>query len=116
MLQLNIDRARSATALDASMIGLWLACRHGRQQRKTRPANPHPSRNRTVAQKSGRRQKGKECVNAPMMKPNAPRPRHPFRATLPQLASVPVSESDSDLKLFAVSFTAFFICFYTFIL
>ena len=51
-----------------------------------------------------------------MMKPNATPRRHPFRATLPAMASVPVRSEDSDLKLFAVSFTAFFICFYTFFL
>ncbi|MEH3041616.1 MAG: hypothetical protein PGN21_16360 [Sphingomonas paucimobilis] len=51
-----------------------------------------------------------------MMKPTAPRRRHPFRATLPTMASVPVRSEDSDLKLFTVSFTAFFICFYTFFL
>lgn len=51
-----------------------------------------------------------------MMKPNAEPRRHPFRATLPRLPSVPVRSDDSDLKLFTVSFTAFFICFYTFFL
>jgi hypothetical protein len=52
-----------------------------------------------------------------MMKPQREsRKPHPFRATLPRLASVPVTSEDSDLKLFVVSFTAFFICFYTFIL
>lgn len=52
-----------------------------------------------------------------MMKPQPiPPRRHPFRARLPKVASVPVSSEDSDLKLFAVSFTAFFICFYTFLL
>ena len=52
-----------------------------------------------------------------MMKPQpvAPR-RHPFRASLPRMASVPVSSDDSDLKLFAVSFTAIYVCFYTFLL
>lgn len=52
-----------------------------------------------------------------MMKPQPfPPRRHPFRAGLPKVASVAVSSEDSDLKLFAVSFTAFFICFYTFLL
>ena len=52
-----------------------------------------------------------------MMKPQSEaRSRHPFRASLPRLVSVPVTSEDSDLKLFVVSFTAFFICFYTFIL
>ncbi|MDJ0276959.1 hypothetical protein QLH51_09135 [Sphingomonas sp. 2R-10] len=51
-----------------------------------------------------------------MKSPSETRSRHPFRASLPRLASVPVSSEDSDLKLFVVSFTAFFICFYTFIL
>ncbi len=51
------------------------------------------------------------------MKPQPITPRrHPFRASLPDVASVPLSNEDSDLKLFAVSFTAFFICFYTFLL
>lgn len=50
-----------------------------------------------------------------MMKPQNPR-RHPFRASLPPLVNVPVTSEDSDLKLFVVSFTAFFICFYTFFL
>lgn len=51
------------------------------------------------------------------MKPQPiPPRRHPFRASLPKMANVPVSSDDSDLKLFAVSFTAFFICFYTFLL
>jgi hypothetical protein len=48
------------------------------------------------------------------------RPRHWFRSRLPQavLADAPPAPAseDSDLKLFAVSFTAFFICFYTFFL
>lgn len=52
-----------------------------------------------------------------MMKPHSePRSRHPFRATLSRVASPPVTSEDSDLKLFVVSFTAFFICFYTFFL
>jgi len=52
-----------------------------------------------------------------MMKPQPlPPRRHPFRASLPKAAGVTVSNEDSDLKLFAVSFTAFFICFYTFLL
>ncbi len=41
---------------------------------------------------------------------------HPFRANLPQVrASVRRREDESDLKLFALSFTAFFVCIYTFI-
>ncbi len=43
--------------------------------------------------------------------------RHPFRSRLSQeTARVVVREGEDDLKLFAVSFTAFFICFYTFLL
>lgn len=42
--------------------------------------------------------------------------RHPFRRSLPPPATVPARRSDDhDLKLFALSFTAFFICFYSFI-
>ncbi len=51
-----------------------------------------------------------------MMTPHDPiRPHgHPFRARLPH--AVAVSSEESDLKLFAVSFTAFFVCFYTFLI
>jgi hypothetical protein len=42
--------------------------------------------------------------------------RHPFRRTLPPPASAkPVKRSDEDWKLFALSFAAFFTCFYTFL-
>jgi hypothetical protein len=44
--------------------------------------------------------------------------RHPFRrrlvSTQPASSSRPRND-DQDLKLFALSFTAFFICIYTFI-
>lgn len=41
---------------------------------------------------------------------------HPFRANLPQVrAQVRKREDDSDIKLFALSFTAFFVCIYSFI-
>lgn len=39
---------------------------------------------------------------------------HPFRARLPRAVALPAEES--ELKLFAVSFTAFFVCFYTFLI
>jgi hypothetical protein len=42
-------------------------------------------------------------------------PRHPFRRALPPQRAVPIKDQDSDLKLFALSFTAFFVCFYTFL-
>ena len=44
--------------------------------------------------------------------------RHPFRAALaPMMAepAAPVREDDNDVKLFLLSFAAFFTCFYTFI-
>ncbi|MCP3729052.1 hypothetical protein M9978_01300 [Sphingomonas sp. MG17] len=42
---------------------------------------------------------------------------HPFRRRMPQVrAMVQKREDDSDLKLFATSFVAFFVCFYTFLL
>jgi hypothetical protein len=48
--------------------------------------------------------------------PAAAAPRHPFRA---RIAPVPRAKTphpdDSDLKLFALSFTAFFVCIYTLI-
>ncbi len=41
---------------------------------------------------------------------------HPFRRTLPPpVAETPARRGDDDLKLFFLSFTAFFICFYTLI-
>ena len=46
----------------------------------------------------------------------APAPRHPLRRSLASTHALDVHRSeDNDLKLFVLSFTAFFICFYTFI-
>lgn len=46
-----------------------------------------------------------------------PNEGHPFRATLPAIrANVRKREDDSDLKLFVLSYAAFFTCFYTFLL
>ena len=46
----------------------------------------------------------------------APTARHPFRHALAQARIARIRKrDDSDVKLFALSFTAFFICFYTFI-
>ena len=42
--------------------------------------------------------------------------RHPFRRALPPAATVAPRNDDQDWKLFALSFGAFFTCFYTFIL
>ena len=42
--------------------------------------------------------------------------RHPFRRSLPPSAPVALPrDDDSDWKLFALSFAAFFTCFYTFL-
>ena len=42
--------------------------------------------------------------------------RHPFRRMLPPPATPRAARSqDHDLRLFALSFAAFFVCFYTFI-
>jgi hypothetical protein len=42
---------------------------------------------------------------------------HPFRNRMNQVrVEVQRRDDDSDIKLFALSFTAFFICFYTFLL
>ncbi|MEP9401836.1 hypothetical protein [Sphingomonas sp. VNH70] len=49
--------------------------------------------------------------------PTARTRSHPFRRRLSPVAAAPERPRDeSDLKLFAVSFTAFFLCFYTFLL
>ncbi|MFW2852803.1 hypothetical protein ACM61V_12870 [Sphingomonas sp. TX0543] len=43
--------------------------------------------------------------------------RHPFRRSLPPVPALPARrDDDQDLKLFVLSFTAFFICFWTFLL
>jgi hypothetical protein len=39
--------------------------------------------------------------------------RHPLRRSLPPPAVAVERDEDKDLKLFALSFTAFFVCFYT---
>ncbi len=42
--------------------------------------------------------------------------RHPLRRTLPPPAvPTPVKNGDQDVKLFLLSFAAFFTCFYTFL-
>lgn len=41
---------------------------------------------------------------------------HPFRRSLPPLAISRSTNEDQDWKLFLLSFVAFFICFYTFLL
>jgi hypothetical protein len=46
----------------------------------------------------------------------APAPRHPLRQSLAIAHALEARRNeDTDLKLFVLSFTAFFICFYTFI-
>ncbi|WP_198162114.1 hypothetical protein [Sphingomonas sp. TDK1] len=43
--------------------------------------------------------------------------RHPFRRHVRQIVRRHRKRSeDGDVKLFALSFTAFFVCFYTFLL
>ncbi len=43
-------------------------------------------------------------------------PRHPFRQSIALAAEARSTRNDdNDLKLFVLSFTAFFICFYTLI-
>ena len=41
---------------------------------------------------------------------------HPFRRSLPPPVIAAPRAGDSDWKLFALSFAAFFTCFYTFLL
>ena len=43
--------------------------------------------------------------------------RHPFRSHVRRtVARDRTARDDSDVKLFALSFSAFFVCFYTFLL
>ncbi|WP_353203480.1 hypothetical protein [Sphingomonas sp.] len=48
--------------------------------------------------------------------PTAPAARHPFRQAL-VLTRIEQArtQDENDIKLFALAFSAFFICFYTFI-
>lgn len=41
--------------------------------------------------------------------------RHPFRRTLPPTGPVARMRDDQDWKLFVLSFSAFFVCFFTLI-
>jgi hypothetical protein len=45
----------------------------------------------------------------------APATPHPFRRTVRQASVPPRDAGDNDLKLFVLAYTAFFVCFYTFI-
>jgi hypothetical protein len=43
--------------------------------------------------------------------------RHPFRQYMRRVSATQrKARDDSDIKLFVLSFTAFFVCFYTFVL
>lgn len=44
------------------------------------------------------------------------RSRHPMRRMIVQADAKPARSDDQDLKLFVLSFTAFFVCFYTMIM
>ncbi len=44
------------------------------------------------------------------------RSRHPMRRIIAQADAKPARNDDQDLKLFVLSFTAFFVCFYTMIM
>jgi len=46
---------------------------------------------------------------------NAASTGHPFRRTLKIDSTATALRDDHDLKLFALSFTAFFVCIYSFI-
>ncbi|MBO9622527.1 MAG: hypothetical protein J7500_07425 [Sphingomonas sp.] len=55
-------------------------------------------------------------MQSPILIAGVPR-RHPIRAHVRRAAAVQQKvRDDSDVKLFAMSFAAFFVCFYTFIL
>lgn len=43
-------------------------------------------------------------------------PSHPFRSKVAVATEMRRRADDSDLRLFVVAFTAFFVCFYTLIL
>ena len=43
--------------------------------------------------------------------------RHPFRQHMRRVSAVQrKARDDGDMKLFVLSFTAFFVCFYTFVI
>lgn len=43
--------------------------------------------------------------------------RHPFRQHMRRVVALErKTRDDSDMRLFVLSFTAFFVCFYTFVL
>ena len=50
------------------------------------------------------------------MPPSTPAARHPMRQSFPPAEPIAETPPREDLKLFALSFTAFFICFYTFLI
>ena len=54
-------------------------------------------------------------MQTPLVPTNAAA-RHPLRRTLPPPALTQPYNHDGDLKLFVLSFTAFFICLYSFIM
>lgn len=56
-----------------------------------------------------------QTASAPRF-PATPAARHPFRRAFAEAGIARARRhDDSDIKLFALSFTAFFVCFYTFI-
>lgn len=55
-------------------------------------------------------------MNRPLVTTNEAA-RHPIRRSLPPpVVSAAARGDDHDLKLFVLSFTAFFVCFYTLIM
>ena len=55
-------------------------------------------------------------MNRPLVTANEAA-RHPLRRSLPPPVAVAAPRGDDhDLKLFVLSFTAFFVCFYTLIM
>lgn len=85
-----------------------------------RPA-PRLSQERTEFNHDSGDPNRKRCVNLLVMQSELQiqglaRRRHPIRSHVRRAAALEQkARDDSDVKLFALSFTAFFVCFYTFI-
>ena len=82
------------------------------------PRRPEPGQRLTILRAGLNRKNSVNVTAMDQISALAPPARpHPIRAALSRTQSQPAARrDDGDVKLFVVSFTAFFICFYTFFL